>query len=73
MGMCSQNIMLAAKSIGLESCPVGLGKFIEHTTIYSKLNVPTNEQVNLAIVIGYGDEKPEAKERIKNNVIFVGE
>src|SRR6185312_1236877 len=27
VGMCSQNIMLAAKSMGLDTCPVGFGKF----------------------------------------------
>ena len=71
IGMCSQNIMLAAKSLGLDSCPVGLGKFVEETKIFSRLNVPNSEQVNLALIIGYGDEHPEAKERMKNNLIFV--
>jgi nitroreductase len=72
IGMCSQNIMLAAKSIGLDSCPVGLGKFVEQTKIYSRLNVPESEHVNLAIILGYGDESPEVKERNKNNLIYVG-
>ncbi len=69
--MCSQNIMLAAKSIGLDSCPVGFGKFVEKTQIYSKLNIPDSDQVNLAIIIGYGNENPEVHERIKNNVIYI--
>jgi nitroreductase len=71
IGMCAQNIMLAAKAIGLDTCPVGLGKFVEKTKIYSRLNVPATEQVNLAIVMGYGSEAPEAKERITNNVTFL--
>lgn len=71
VGMCAQNIMLAAKSFGLDSCPVGLAKFVEQTKIYSKLRVPKSEQVNLAIVLGYGDENPEPKERIKNNSVFI--
>lgn len=71
IGMCSQNIMLAAKSIGLDSCPVGLAKFVEQTKIYSKLGVPVTEQVNLAIVLGYGDEMPEAKERVRDNLFFI--
>lgn len=71
VGMCAQNIMLAAKSFGLDSCPVGLAKFVEQTKIYSKLGVPKSEQVNLAIVIGHGDENPEPKERIKNNSVFI--
>lgn len=71
IGMCSQNIMLAAKSMGLDSCPVGLAKFVDQTKIYPKLGVPDTEHVNLAIVIGYGDENPEAKERIKDNLYFI--
>ena len=70
VGMCSQNIMLTAKSLGLDTCPIGLAKFVEQTKSYSKLNIPTSERVNLAIIIGYGNEKVEAKERIKNNVFF---
>lgn len=71
IGMCSQNMMLAAKSLGLDSCPVGLGKFVEHTKEYSRLNVPESEIVHLSIIVGYGDERPEAKERIKNNVRYI--
>jgi nitroreductase len=71
IGMCSQNMMLAAKSLGLESCPVGLGKFVEQTTIYSKLNIPTSEKVNIALIFGYGDENPAPKERIKNNTLYI--
>ncbi len=71
IGMCSQNMMLAAKSMGLESCPVGLGKFVEQTKLYSKLNIPESEHVNIAIIIGYGDEEPIGKERKKDNVYYI--
>ncbi len=71
VGMCAQNIMLAAKSLGLDSCPVGLAKFVEQTKIYSKLNVPESDHVNLAIVLGYGNEKPEPKERVTGNAVFI--
>jgi nitroreductase len=71
IGMCSQNMMLAAKSLGLESCPVGLGKFVEQTKIYSKLNIPKSEQVNIALIFGYGDESPAPQERIKSNTFFI--
>lgn len=71
IGMCSQNMMLAAKSLGLESCPVGFGKFVEQTTIYSKLKIPTSEKVNIALIFGYGDENPVPHERIKNNTFFI--
>lgn len=70
VGMCSQNMMLAAKSLGLDTCPIGLAKFVEQTESYSKLNIPASEHVNLAIILGYGDEKAEVKERLANNVFF---
>jgi nitroreductase len=69
--MCAQNIMLAAKSMGLDSCPVGLAKFVEQTKIYVKLNVPESDQINLAIILGYGNENPEPKERVRGNAFFV--
>lgn len=71
VGMCSQNMMLAAKSLGLESCPVGLGKFVDQTKVFSKLNIPKSEMVNIALIFGYGDENPEAKERINKNTFFI--
>lgn len=71
IGMCSQNIMLSAKSFGLDSCPVGFGKFVEKTKLYPKLNVPETEQVNLAIIVGYGDEIPEVHARVKNNIVYI--
>ena len=71
IGMCSENMMLAAKSLGLDSCPVGMGKFVEKTKIRSKLNIPDTDQVSLALVFGYGDEKPAKKERETNNSFYV--
>ena len=71
IGMCSQNIMLTAKSMGVASCPIGMGKFVEQTKIYSRLHIPESEQVNLAIILGYGDEEPQMKDRVKNNISFI--
>jgi nitroreductase len=71
IGMCSQNMMLAAKSIGLDSCPVGLGKYVEQTDLYSKLNVSKSDHVNLALIFGYSDETPEVHERKKDNVFYI--
>ena len=73
VGMCSQNLMLAAKSLGLDSCPIGFAKFIENTDEYKELNVPSSEEINLAVVIGYGDELPSVHERKQNNVKFIDE
>jgi len=71
IGMCAQNIMLAAKSLGLDSCPVGLAKFVENTKEYKDLMVPSSEEIKLAIIVGYGDEAPTCHERKKDNVKFI--
>jgi nitroreductase len=71
IGMCAQNIMLTAKSLGLDTCPVGLGKFIEKTSFYSVLGIPPEEVIYLSLVVGYGDEDPPVHERKKDNVVFV--
>lgn len=71
VGMCAQNMMLAAKSKGLDSCPIGLGKYVEGTKGYSKLNIPDTEKVHLALIFGYGDETPAAHERVKDNLFYI--
>ena len=70
VGMCSQNIMLAAKALGLDSCPVGMGKFIEKSKLYPSLNIPDTEQIDLSIILGYGDENPELHPRVKNSAVY---
>lgn len=70
-GMCAQNMMLAAKSLGLDTCPVGLARFIDQTPVYHQLEVPEKEQVQLAIVIGYGAEKPQAHPRVGHTAVFI--
>jgi len=70
-GMCAQNMMLAAKSLNLDSCPVGFGKYLEHTKSYSLLPAKTGEQIQLSIILGYGNETPEVHKRKRNNAIFI--
>jgi len=71
ISMCAQNMMLTATALGLDSCPLGVGKYVEHTSIYYKLKIPYPEQVFLALIIGYGDEHPKARARRKDNEIFI--
>ena len=71
IGMCVQNIMLAAKSLGLDTCPVGFGKFVEHTKHYSSLGIPSSEQVQFSVIVGYGDEKPAVHERKTGNIKYI--
>lgn len=72
IGMCSQNIMLAAQSLGLATCPVGFAKFIENTREYKELRVPDSERIHLAILVGYADESPAVHERKRDNAVFIG-
>ncbi|MGZ3901360.1 MAG: nitroreductase [Bacteroidia bacterium] len=71
IGMCVQNIMLAARSMGYDTCPVGLAKFIEQTDVYNELQIPKEEEIKLAVVLGYGDEKPVLHKRLNNNLVFL--
>jgi nitroreductase len=71
IGMCCQNMMLAAKSLGLDTCPIGFAKFLEKTDKISILGMSPSEQIQLALIVGYGDEQPPVHERKKDNVKFV--
>jgi nitroreductase len=70
-GMCAQNMTLAAKSLGLDSCPVGLASFIEKTRVYPLLGIPSAEKIAITLVFGYGDEQGEMHERKKDNVLYL--
>ena len=71
VGMCVENIMLAAKSMGLDTCPVGFAKFVTQTKDYYLLNIPETEQIQLALIAGYGNEQPKLHERIENNAVYI--
>lgn len=71
IGMCCQNMMLAAKSLGLDTCPIGFAKFLEKTDKISLLGMSPSEQIHLALIVGYGDESPLVHERKKDNVKFI--
>jgi nitroreductase len=71
IGACAQNMMLAAKSFGLDTCPVGLAKFVENTQVFPKLNISKKDHVMLAVILGYGDETPEMHERKRNNLFYI--
>jgi len=71
IGMCSQNMMLSAKALGLDTCPVGFGKFVMYSKSFNQLGIPEKEEILLAIIIGYGNEEPEIHPRKKDNVIYL--
>jgi nitroreductase len=71
IGMCAQNMMLAAKSMGLDTCPVGFAKYVCDTKHFHRLHIPDTEEVVLGVILGYGNEDPEIHERKKENIFFV--
>jgi nitroreductase len=71
IGMCAQNMMLAARSLGMDTCPVGLGKFVEETKLYPTLHVPESDHILIALILGYGDEIPEVHERVKHRINYL--
>lgn len=71
IGMCCQNMMLAAKSLGLDTCPIGFAKLLEKTDKISILGLSSSEEIKLAIIVGYGDENPPVHERKRDNVKFL--
>lgn len=71
VGMCAENMLLAARTLGLDSCPVGLGKYVDKTKIVATLGLDPRDQVLMAVVLGYGAETPEPQKRLANNVFFV--
>lgn len=70
-GMCAQNMMLAAKALGLDSCSVGFARYIMQTRDYNLLNIPPTEQVDMAVVIGYGNEEPQPHQRQTDNITYI--
>jgi nitroreductase len=58
-GMFLQNVMLAARSRGLDTCPqVAFTKF--HTIIAAELSIPANQLLLCGMSLGYGDfSQPE--------------
>ncbi|MGN6395615.1 MAG: nitroreductase family protein [Mucilaginibacter sp.] len=70
-GMCAQNMMLAAHSLGLATCPIGMAKYVGLTDIYHRLEVPVSEKVELAISLGYSAETPKMPKRTGGRAVFI--
>ncbi len=68
----AENMMLAAKSLGLGSCPIGMARYLtEEKDLVQKLDFDENYELIITLVFGYPDEKPEPKERNKDVVEWV--
>jgi nitroreductase len=64
-------MMLAAKSLGIDSCPVGLAIGIEQTPVYKELPLSAEDRIYLAITLGYGNESPQRHNLKENDIIYL--
>jgi len=71
----TQNMCLAAQSIGVASIIIGLARFIftspESATYAKKLGVPSGYKPLYVVCFGYGDMKPEPPARIPDKVTYI--
>ncbi|HSJ29387.1 MAG TPA: nitroreductase family protein [Acidimicrobiia bacterium] len=63
MGRVSQNMMLAAASLGVGSCPITLHR---HDDARAVLGVPADHGCQWVVALGYPDEEAERASRGKN-------
>jgi len=70
--LAAENMMLAAKSLGIASCPIGMARFVQdEKDLMKRLGFPENYELIITLVFGYADENPEPKERRKDVVEWV--
>lgn len=75
-GLLSENIMLAAQSMGLGTCclgsPIRFMKESKEASVYvEQLQLPDDYELLYAIAVGYPDEAPAAKPRDAGKVKFI--
>ncbi len=75
-GLLGENMMLAAKSLGLGTCclggPVRFLQGSEACKPYlAQLNLPAGYEICYILAVGYPDETPEAKPRDESKVEFI--
>ena len=70
--LAAENMMIAAKSLGIASCPIGMASFIkDEKDIIEKLGFDENYELILTLAFGYPDESPEPKERNRDAVKWI--
>ncbi len=67
------NMMLAAKSLGVDSCWLGIiSSVYSNAEMMERLGVPNGYQAHCSAVFGYGAIIPEAPERKTDVVNYIG-
>jgi len=75
-GLLAENMMLAAQSLGLGTCPLGgpvrfLTSSPKAKFFLDRLDIPADYRLTLILAIGYPDEQPEARPRDPSKVQYV--
>lgn len=75
-GLLGENIMIAAKALGLGTCCLGsAARFLQDTEAckpyVAKLNLPNDYEICYVLAIGYPDETPEAKQRDESKIEYI--
>jgi nitroreductase len=74
-GLAMQNMLLTAHTLGLGTCLIYQGEFVDKSKLERYYKIPSYCTVYCAILLGYPDEQPEVPERMPLDEIcvFLGE
>ena len=75
-GLLGENMMIAAKALGLGTCCLGsAARFLQDTEAckpyIAKLNLPNDYEICYVLAIGYPNETPEAKQRDESKIEYI--
>ncbi len=75
-GMLGENMMLAAKSLGLGTCCLGGAVHFLNTNadckpFLDKLDLPEGYKIAFIVAVGYPDEQPQAKPRDASKIKYI--
>jgi len=63
-GFALQNLILMAHSLGLGTCLIYQGEFVDPEKMEKYYSIPTHMKVYCAVTLGYPDEEPETPARM---------
>ncbi len=75
-GLLGENMMIAAKALGLGTCCLGsAARFLQDSEAckpyVAKLNLPQDYEICYVLAIGYPDEAPEARQRDESKIEYI--